>query len=158
MRAVTAPAMPAACLSVHQPALVQRPWNYWFVVPGLSSQTPLSSKGLSVCMRVLRSSPSENVVEQDYSSKSIHLRWPAFSLFILKRLWMTSQPTLKKPGHCWLATKVKIKTSFCREAQLLILTQGSLRAGGLVLGVPGQEQARSALQNLCVPHLHFSLL
>lgn len=36
----------------------------------------------------------------------------------LKHLWVTIQPTLEEPGHSWLATKLRIKNSFSRWAQL----------------------------------------
>lgn len=89
----------------------------------------------------------------------------------LKHLWVAIQPPLKEPGHSWLATKLKIKNSFSRWAQLcvhsalpphtalLILTPQVLPARGLTLGVPSsssQEQDHSALGKFCVLQLLFS--
>lgn len=89
----------------------------------------------------------------------------------LKHLWVTIQPTLEEPGHSWLATKLKIKNSFSRWAQLcvhsalpphtalFILTPQALPARGLMLGVPSsfsQEQAHSTLGKFCVLQLLFS--
>lgn len=80
---------------------------------------------------------------------------------------MAVQPTLKKPGHCWLATKIKIKSSFpdmhsCVSTPLLIHMQRPLRASGLIQGVPSssiqKKKVLNALKDFCVPYLFIPLL